>query len=130
MYSIAFPDAPQAFKETLGCAAVVEGSAFENRSDLSANARSSRGTNKLILNVSQGAKSAFLTYASDLEIGANKRIPLAVISDGADYLVARSEQGAGVTAVILNMRTQKAVVSYTGQGMLGMTGTSLLVQCR
>jgi hypothetical protein len=43
-------------------------------------------------------------------------------------LVAEGQQTLGETAVILDVSTGKAVISFTGQGMLGIKGSSYLMQ--
>ena len=127
-----FPDvgySPSTFE--LGCTAVMEASAFEFRSaSHSANARGGRATEKLALKLSDDGKTLSLLYASDVGVGATEPIPLSVHSKSDSYIVAAGQQLLGETAVILDVRSWKAVVSFTGQGMLGIKGSSYLVQCR
>lgn len=129
---IAFPDlsySPSTFD--LGCSVITEGSAFEDRLDgPSANAHAGIGTEKLALKLSSDAKTLSILYAYDVGNGATEPIPLTVHSKTTSYIVAAGQQLLGKTAVILDVKTWKAVVSYTGQGMLGIKGSSYLIQCR
>jgi hypothetical protein len=115
----------------LGCSVVTEGSAYENRLDgPSANAHAGLGSEKLALKLSDDRKTLSVLYAYDVGHGATEPIPLAVHSKTSSYIVAAGQQTLGETAVILDVKTWKAVVSFTGQGMLGIKGSSYLVQCR
>jgi hypothetical protein len=113
----------------LGCDVIMEGAAFENRLDKSANARAGVGTEKLALKLSADGKTLSVLYASDVGHGATEPIPLAVHSKTTSYIVAAGQQILGETAVILDVKSWKAVVSFTGQGILGIKGSSSLVQC-
>ncbi len=114
----------------LGCAVIMEGSAFENRLDgPTANARGGFGTEKLALNLSDDGKTLSVLYAYNVGIGLTEPIPLAVHSKTASYIVAAGQQILGETAVILDVKSWKAVVSFTGQGAFGIKGSSYLVQC-
>jgi hypothetical protein len=130
--SLPFPDlgySPSTFD--LGCAVITEGSVFENRlNGPSANAHAGSGTEKLALKLSDDGKTLSLLYAYDVGIGATEPIPLAVHSKTTSYIVAAGQQILGETAVILDVKSWKAVVSFTRQGMLGIKGSSYLVQCR
>jgi hypothetical protein len=127
-----FPDrgySPSTFN--LGCDAIMEVSAFENRLDRphSANARAGAATEKLALNLSDDGKTLSVLYAYDVGVGATEPIPLAVHSKTTSYIVAAGQQTLGETTVILDVKSWKAIVSFTGQGLLGIKGSSYLVQC-
>jgi hypothetical protein len=114
----------------LGCTAVTEGSVFENRLDgPTANAHAAPGTEKLALTLSDDRKTLSLLYANDVGVGATEPIPLEVHSITSSSIMAAGRQLGGETAVILDLKTWKAVVSFTGQGMFGIKGSSFLVQC-
>jgi ribosomal protein L7Ae-like RNA K-turn-binding protein len=87
------------------------------------------GTEKLALKLSGDGKTLSVLYAYDVGIGVTEPIPLAVHSKTTSYVVAAGQQILGETAVILDVKSWKAVVSFTGQGMLGIKGSSYLVQC-
>jgi hypothetical protein len=70
-----------------------------------------------------------LLYAADIACGATEPIPLAVHSNTPFYVVAAGQQTLGETAVILDVKSWKAIVSFTGQGVVGIRGSSFLVQC-
>jgi hypothetical protein len=109
---------------------IMEGAAFEDYYDKSANARAGPGTEKLALKLSGDGKTLSVLYAYDVSLGVTEPIPLAVHSKTTSYVVAAGQQILGETAVILDVKSWKAVVSFTGQGMLGIKGSSYLVQCR
>jgi ribosomal protein L7Ae-like RNA K-turn-binding protein len=129
--SLPFPDlgySPSTFD--LGCNVITEGSAFEDRLKATANSHAGSGTEKLALKLSDDGKTLSVLYAYDVGIGVTEPIPLAVHSKTTSYIVAAGQQTLGETAVILDVKSWKAVVSFTGQGMLGIKGSSYLVQCR
>jgi hypothetical protein len=129
---VPFPDpgnSPSTFE--LGCTAVMEAAAFEDRlAGPTANAHAGRATERLALKLSDDGKTLSLLYAFDVGHGATEPIPLAVHSKTTSYIVAAGQQTLGETAVILDVKSWKAVVSFTGQGMLGIKGSSYLVQCK
>lgn len=127
-----FPDlgySPSTFD--LGCAVATEGSAFEDRLEgPTANAHAGPGTEKLALRLSGDGKTLSVLYAYDIGNGVTEPIPLTVHSKTTSYIVAAGQQTLGETAVILDVKSWKAIVSFTGQGMLGIKGSSYLVQCK
>jgi hypothetical protein len=126
---LAFPDHTFRASSNLGCKVVTEGRAFEDRLGHTANAHAGTGTEKLALILSTDRKTLSVLYAYDVGIGATEPIPLDVHSNTSSYIVAAGQQTLGETAVILDWKTLKAVVSFTGQGMIGIKGSSYLVQC-
>jgi hypothetical protein len=60
---------------------------------------------------------------ADAVRGVTEPIPLAVHSKTTSYIVAAGQQILGETAVILDVKSWKAIVSFTGQGMLGIKGS-------
>jgi hypothetical protein len=96
---------------------------------LTANARAGVATENLALKLSGDGKTLSLLYAADVAYGATEPIPLVVHSKTTSYVVAAGQQTLGETAVILDVKSWKAVVSFTGQGMLEIRGSSFLVQC-
>jgi hypothetical protein len=133
--SFVFPDqSKSASITTLGCRAITEGAAFEQRYDSdfqgpSANARAARSEEKLALELSPDGKVLSVLYAFDFGNGMTEPLRLNVHSKSSSYIVAQGQQLLGETAVILDAKTLKAVVSFTGQGRLGIKGWSYLVQC-
>jgi len=127
---VPFPDrgySPSTFD--LGCDVIMEGAAFEDYFDKTANARAGLGTEKLALKLSSDGKTLSVLYTYDVSLGVTEPIPLAVHSKTTSYIVAAGQQILGETAVILDVKSWKAIVSFTGQGMLGIKGSSYLVQC-
>jgi hypothetical protein len=113
----------------LGCDVITEGTAYEDRFDVSANARAAATKEKVALKISSDRKVMSLLYAYDVGNGATEPIQLRIFSDSPSYVIASAPQMVGQTSVILDVKTWKAVVNYTGQGMLGIKGSSYLVQC-
>ncbi len=61
---------------------------------------------------------------------AGKPIPITYKGSSGDYIVANRADGIDVTTIIVDLRTLKGVISYTGQGPIGMKGRSVLVSCK
>jgi hypothetical protein len=126
-----FPDrgySPSTF--SLGCDVITEGTAFENRLDgPTANVRGGLGKDKVALNLSQDGQTLSVLYAYDVGHGGTVPIKLDVHSKSDAYIMAEGQQLLGETAVILDVKTGKAVISFTGQGMVGIKGSSYLMQC-
>ena len=121
-----------------GCNAVTEAETFENhlhtegtRAAPTANARSGAGTDKVALKITNDGKGILLLSASDVGHGvtdAGDPIPITVWAQGV--IVANRARGLDVVSLVLDVKTLKAVVTYTGQGMLGINGRSLLLACQ
>ena len=58
---------------------------------------------------------------------AGDPIPITVWAQG--FIVANRARGLDIVSLVLDTKTLKAVVSYTGQGTLGIKGRSLLLAC-
>jgi hypothetical protein len=139
-----FPDIDSQFIEAVapnkeyGCSAITEAEASENRIHTggaglapTANALSGTATDKVALRIAADGKGLFLLFAFDVAHGATDAgEPLPILQQTKNYVVASRPDVLGVTSVILDAKTLKAVVSFTGQGMLGIKGRSLLLQCR
>lgn len=129
---LTLPFADRSFRPStmdLGCDVVTEGTAYEDRLDSTANARAAKTQEKVALKISADRKSISLLYAYDVGNDATDPIQLRVSSDTASYVIASGPQLVGQTSVILDVKTWKAVVNYTGQGILGIKGSSYLMQC-
>jgi hypothetical protein len=125
-----FPDV--AYKPAsldLGCSAIMTGTAYEDRFEHSANVRVEHEGAKLALRISPDRKKAYVLYAFDVSNGVTEPVELDVESATSSYIVAHGAQLVGGTSIILDMKTYKAVVNYTGQGLLGIKGGSVLAQC-
>jgi hypothetical protein len=129
--SVPFPDmGHKPSSLDLGCTSLLVGAAYENRFDHTADVRVERAPTKLALRISPDKKKAYVLYAFDVENGATEPIELNVESATEAYIIAHGQQIVGSTNVILDMQTYKAIINYTGQGMLGIKGGSVVVQCR
>jgi hypothetical protein len=120
-----------------GCNAITEAEAFENHIHTdgagaapTANARSGVGTDKVALKFTNDGKGIFLLSAFDVGQGATDAgDPIPITVSTQNYIVATRARGLDVVSLILDVKTLKAIVSYTGQGMLGIKGRSLLLAC-
>lgn len=136
-FKFSFPDTTPTLVRTVapnvdyGCNVITEAVAYENRLDgPTANARSGTGANKIALKIANDGKGIFLLNSYDVGIGATDAgDPIPITLKIKDYIVASSANGLEVKTLILNEKTLKAVFSFTGQGMLGIKGYSLLLAC-
>jgi hypothetical protein len=128
-----FPDQHYSSSDfNLGCEVVTESSAFENRLNGSptANAHAGKGTEKLALNLSSDGKTLSLLYAYAVSTGDTDPIKLAVHTKTNAYILATAQDTMSDTAIILDIRTLKGVISHTGMRAGGIIGSSSLIQCR
>jgi hypothetical protein len=129
----ATPSRPVGQNFDLGCREVVEATAQESVFDpKSAIARSGLGTDNAAIHISPDKKSVTVLFAYDVSNGATEGQVLVVRYPPRDtdtYLVATAEETLSVHSLILNLKTMKAVYTFTGQGMLGIKGYSTLMIC-
>ena len=105
--------------------------AYENRLDgPTANARAGAGTEHVAIRMSPDGKGIFMLPASAVRAGASDAgDPIPITSASKTYIVASRANGLDVHTLILDVRTLKAVWTYTGQGMLGIKGFATLLAC-
>jgi hypothetical protein len=127
-----------------GCVTATVAKAFENRLvdtgsekpsgfAMSGLTEENLPPEKFAIRLSGDRKGIFLLSAEQLNVGvtdAGAPIPITYYADDGSYIVANKADGLDVTTVILNLKTLKGVVSYTGQGMIGMKGRSSLIACK
>ncbi len=83
--------------------------------------------------MSDDKKGIFLLSANQLNVGitdAGEPIPIIYAASDGSYIVANRAKGLDATSVILDRRTLKGVISYTGQGATGIQGVSTLIACK
>ena len=133
-----FPDSdPKVLRPVVAGQDYTKAEAFENhihtegtRPAPTANARSGVGTDKVALKITNDGKGILLLSASDVGHGvtdAGDPLPITVWTQG--FIVANRARGLDIVSLVLDLKTLKAVVSYTGQGTLGINGRSLLLAC-
>ena len=139
-FRVALPDTsyvrPVAPNQDYGCNAVTEASVYEDRLDgPTANALSALpgdAAEKVAIKFSADGKGVYVLTSTAVKYGATDAgnpIPLTSKSDA--YIVASRNDGLNVETLIVDVKTLKAVLSYTGQGLLGsVRGRSLLLTCR
>jgi len=86
---------------------------------------------KYALSMTADGKFIFLLATFEVEQGATDAgDPIPISYKDGNYIVANRAKGLDVISIILDVRTLKAVISYTGQGMLGIKGRSILASCK
>lgn len=129
----ATPSRPAGQNLDLGCKEVIEATAQETVFDpKSAIARSGLGTDSAAIHILPDKKMVTVLFAYDVSNGATEGQSLNVKyppRDADTYLVATGEGTLSVYSLILNLKTMKAVYTFTGQGMLGIKGYSTLMLC-
>jgi hypothetical protein len=128
-----------------GCSAVAIANAYENRLAaagaperpsgfaISGLTEGNQPAEKFAIKMSDDKKGILLLSADQLNVGitnADEPIPITYDASDGSYVVANKAEGIDVTTIILDLRTLKGVISYTGQGMLGMKGRSSLIACK
>jgi hypothetical protein len=125
------PSRPFAQTFEYGCKSIVDATAQETIFEpKSAIAKSGPGPDSAGISISQDRKTIKILFAYDLSNGVTEGQTLRVTSLTDTYLVANSAEGLNIFSLILNLKTLKAVYSFTGQGMLGIKGWSSLMMCR
>jgi hypothetical protein len=75
-------------------------------------------------------KGIFMLPASAVRAGATDAgDPIPITSASKAYIVASRANGLDVHTLILDVRTLKAVWTYTGQGMSGIKGFATVLAC-
>jgi hypothetical protein len=142
-----FPDSTPAYAKEFsidrgwGCVAATVANAFEDRLStvdkenpsgfaMAGLTEGNLPPEKFAIRLSDDRKGILLLSAEQLNAGitdAGPPIPITYDARDGSYIVANKADGLDVTTVILDLRTLKGVVSYTGQGMIGMKGRSSLI---
>jgi len=67
--------------------------------------------------------------ATDVSVGAAEPEEFTITSNTSSYLTAKEDLTLGLRSIIFDARTNRMVWSFNGQGMLGMKGETVLLQC-
>jgi len=114
------------------CVAFTQAEVYENREDgPTANVSSGKGGDEVALKITEDGKGMMISFpfaAANDTADFDKPIPIA--AQNGNYVVASRTNGADIVTLILDVNTLKAVYSYSGQGMVGIRGRSLLLGCR
>jgi hypothetical protein len=123
---------PAAANSSYGCEAVTEANTFEDRlAGSNAMALAGFGTDKMSLKITGDGKGVVVLFAAAVAAGvteASDPIPITYKTDR--YIMATGPVNFGASSLIFDLKTLKVIYSYTGQGMLGVKGQSILFTCR
>ena len=132
-----FPDQdvskkPIAPNESYACTAITQAEVYENREDgPTGNAGAGHWGDDVTLKVSSDGKGISVVLPFDVANGAT--VPadaIPIVSIDGSYVVATRSDAPGVVTLVLDVSTLKAVFTYSGQGMTGIRGRSILIACR
>ena len=131
-----FPDQvispkPIAPNVSYDCLSMTRAEVYENRDDgPTANVSSGKGGDVVSLKVSSDGKGFLVSFpyaaADDTDFSA----PVPIASNTEGLVVANKSNGTDLVSIIFDLNTLKAIYSFTGQGMTGIRGRSLLLACR
>jgi hypothetical protein len=116
--------------ESFGCAPLESANVFDDRLKHNATVWTNYKASNLAIQVSGDGKKLLLARATDVSNGAAQPEEFKITTNGAYYLMATEDLTLGTAHIIFDVRTMKMVWSFTGQGMLGMKGETVLLQCR
>jgi hypothetical protein len=137
-YAVDFPDPPPSFVNAIepngsfACTAAADAFGYESHYPPKpiAKAQANAGTDKLALRVAPDGKGIYMLTAASTAAGvtdAGDRNP--IVTSTSDYVVASKADLLAVTTIILSRKTLKGVWNFTGLGMLGMEGQSVIISC-
>ena len=123
---------PIAPNESYACSAVTQAETYENRMDgPTGNASAGKGGDEVTLKVSGDGKGISVELPFDIANGATvSPQPIPITAQDGSYVVASRAEGVDIVTLVFDTATLKAVFSYTGQGMMGIRGRSILIACR
>ncbi len=113
------------------CTATTQSEVYENRlGNPMGNAAAGKGGDEVTLKVTTDGKGILVSFpfaAADDTGDVSAPIPIA--SQNENYVVASRANGPDVLTLILDVGTLKAIYSYSGQGLAGIRGRSMLLAC-
>ena len=117
---------------TYACTAITQAEVYENReAEPTANVGSGKGGDEVLLKISDDRKGILVSFPFAATADASDTSePLPIVNESASYVVASKASGTDIVTVFLDVSTLKAIYTYTGQGMVGIRGRSLLLACR
>jgi hypothetical protein len=92
-----------------------------------ATAKSKPGTKTFAFKI--GDDSIYVLGASDVAYGITNAQQIPIVSKTSDTIIANSANDNGVTTIILDTKTLKAIMSNTWRGA-GVGAFSFLLQCQ
>jgi len=132
-----FPDRTTASKPIApgliyACTAVTQAEVYENReAEPTANVGSGKGGDEVSFKISDDKKGILVAFPFAAAADASDvSEPLPIVNQSGSYVVASRASGTDIVTVFLDVSTLKAIYTYTGQGMVGIRGRSLLLACR
>ena len=116
--------------QSYGCDPLASANVFDDRFTKKATIWARYEASNVAIRVSDDGKRLLLMRATDVSHGTTDPEEFKITSlNGSSYLMAREELLLGVALIIFDVRTMKMVWSFSGQGMLGMKGETVLFQC-
>ena len=115
--------------QSYACDPVAAANVFDDKLKKRAAVWTNYSASKLAIQVSGDGKKLVLARAIDVTAGVAQPEEFAVTSNNSSYLTAKEDLTLGVATIILDVRTSRMVWSFNGQGMLGMKGETVLLQC-
>ncbi len=151
-FEFPFPDRDQQYVNPptpgweYACYAITQGSVHENHlGSPNSNGKGFSGpvarafagagdeADKFAIKIASDEKGVFILSAGAVESGSTDAgEPIPITFKSSIYVVANDTNrgaGASVTALVLNVKTLKAVYSYTGEVPMGIEGWSILLAC-
>lgn len=136
---ISFPDIDSGLVNPIqpgqqyGCRTVAEALAWENRLGVDtgpvATAESKPSTEVFAFKIGDDGKSISVLGASEVAYGISDAQETPIVSLTGNTIVATRTKPLGVTSIILDTKTLKAILSNTSRG-LGVGAHSFLLQCQ
>lgn len=116
-----------------GCRTVAEGETWENRVGLEkqpmATAKSKAGTETFAFKIGDDGNNIYVLGAKEVAYGTTDAQQIPIVSKSSNTIVANSTNANGVTTIILDTKTLKAILSNTSRGA-GVGAFSFLLQCQ
>jgi hypothetical protein len=114
------------------CSAITQSEVYENREDgPTGNAGAGKWGDEVALKVSSDGKGISIILPFDITNGATvSPDPIPIVSRDDNGIVASRLDALGVVTLVVDVTTLKAVFSYSGEGMTGIRGRSILIACR
>jgi hypothetical protein len=115
--------------QSFACDPIAGANVFDDRLKHRATVWTNYSATKLAIQVSDDGKTLLLARATDVSAGVAQPEEFTITLSSTYYLTALENLTLGVASIIFDVRTMKMVWSFNGQGMLGMKGETVLLQC-
>jgi hypothetical protein len=115
-----------------GCRTVAEGETWENRVGLEkqpSTANSKPGTETFAFKIGDDGNNIYVLGAKEVAYGITDAQQIPIVNKSSNTIVANSTNANGITTIILDTKTLKAILSNTSRGA-GVGAFSFLLQCQ